>query len=130
MTIHKQKYRKYHLFILKLEAFGVLIYLRIMAGSMTTIDGFETINFNFIEPCVNLLHEVWFGVWLVRWWAGCPSGCQILPHRETSNISLRCTIMCWCTLIRPALCCRRKFIVPYLITINVSCFMEVNFEVT
>lgn len=85
-----------------------------MSGSVPAGNGFEAIDANFVEPGLNLLVEVRFGVRLLGWWASCPCGSEVLSYGETAIVALGSAVVSSDALIRPVLSTRGQFIVPYL----------------
>lgn len=85
-----------------------------MPGAVPSSDGLEAVDMYFIEPGVDLLVEVGFGVNVLAWWASCPSGCEVLTHGEAAVVALGGTVMSSDALVRPVLGACGQFIIPNL----------------
>lgn len=63
-------------------------YLRIMSRAVSTTDGFESEDADFIEPRIDLFREVRLRVDGIAWGTGGPGGCQVLADGEAAHITL------------------------------------------
>jgi hypothetical protein len=74
---------------------------------MTAADRFESVNSDFVEPGVDLFHEVRLRVSGFGWWTSGPGGGKVLSDWETAYVSLSRTVVSGSALVSPILssCC-------------------------
>lgn len=85
-----------------------------MPSAMSSSDGLEAVDTDFIEPSVDLLVKVGFGVSVGAWWASCPGGCEVLTHGEAAVNALGNMVVSSVTLVRPVLSASGQIFIPYL----------------
>ena len=85
-----------------------------MPGAVPSSDGLESVDTDFIEPRIDLLVEVWFGINVGAGGASCPGGCEVLAHGEATIVALGSTVVSSDALVRPMLSARGQLIIPYL----------------